>query len=138
LFGLRALNGNGGVNGATWKNNAVSYSCKHLNLLCNQVATATPAPTATPKPRVIVKPKPKPKPIKTYPFIGAFKDFHKLAPTLVGQGLELESTNSRVASQHTTTGVLLFDRKDGHTFLVRNDHTIWLYYGGVIQEVRTF
>ncbi|HVA91721.1 MAG TPA: hypothetical protein VNL71_17990, partial [Chloroflexota bacterium] len=86
LFGLRALNGNGGVNGATWKNNAVSYSCKHLNLLCNQVATATPAPTATPKPRVIVKPKPKPKPIKTYPFIGAFKDFHKLAPTLVGQG----------------------------------------------------
>jgi hypothetical protein len=138
LVGLRMLNGSGGVDGATLKNNAVSYSCKHLNVLCNQVATATPAPspTPTPKPRMVVKPKPKP--IKTYPFVGAFKAFHKLAPSLVGQGLEYESTNSRVASQRTTTGALLFDRKDGHTFLVRNDHTIWLFYQGVIQEVRTF
>jgi hypothetical protein len=134
--GIRALNGSGGVSTAGWKNSTVTFSCKHFKVWCNQVVTPTPTPT----PVIKAKPhaKPKPKPIKTYPFIGAFKDFHKLAPTLVGKGLELESTNSRVASQRTTRGVLLFDRKDGHTFLVRKDGTIWLYFKGKIEEVRSF
>jgi hypothetical protein len=136
-IGIRAVNGSGGVHTAAWKSNTVTYTCKHFKVWCNQVVTPTaiptPSPVATPKPHI----KPKPKPIKTYPFIGAFKDFDKLAPTLVGKGLELESTNSRVASQRTTTGMLLFDRKDGHTFLVRNDNTIWLYFKGKIREVRT-
>ena len=130
-----------GNDATSWKDNAISYGCDHLNLLCDQraaTATAIPAIIPTTVPTARPTPKPTPKPVRYYPFVGAFLKFHKQAPTLVGNGLEFESTNSRVASQRTTTGTLLFDRKDGHTFLVANNHTIWLFSKGVIQVVRGF
>jgi hypothetical protein len=134
--GIRALNGSGGLHTATWKNNAATFSCKHINVWCNAVATPTALPTPIPTPLPKPHAKPKPKPVKRYPFVGAFKDFYTLAPTVIGKGLEFERTNSRVATQRTTTGVLLFDRKDGHTFLVTTDGNIWLYFKGKVQEVR--
>src|SRR6185312_12162377 len=63
--GIRALNGSGGLHTSTWKNNAATYSCKHLKVWCDAVATPTALPTLvpTPLPKPHIKPTPKPKPI---------------------------------------------------------------------------
>ena len=69
-------------------------------------------------------------------FIGAFKDFHLHDRTLVGDPLEPESTSGRVATQITTTGMLLFDRRDGIAYLIRHDSTVFEYRSGITQQVR--
>ncbi len=70
-------------------------------------------------------------------FIGAFLEFHKHAKSLVGKPLENESTSGRAATQFTSTGMLLFDRHDGVTYLIRSsDSTVWEYYKGKTLQVR--
>jgi hypothetical protein len=102
-----------------------STACGHVSLFCsNNGGKATPTPIGQ-----ISKGKPK--------FIGAFAHFHKTAPLLVGKPLENESTTGRAATQFTTTGMLIFDRHDGVTYLIRqSDSTVWEYYQGKTLQVR--
>ena len=100
-------------------------ACGHVSLFCsNNGGKPTPTPIGQ-----IAKGKPK--------FIGAFANFHKVAPLLVGKALENESTTGRAATQFTSTGLLLFDRHDGVTYLIRqSDSTVWEFYKGKTLQVR--
>ena len=99
-------------------------TCSRLKLFCTNTNTA-PLPTPV---GYVAKGKPK--------FIGAFKDFHQHARTLVGDPQENESTFGRVATQFTSTGMLLFDRRDGITYLIRHDSTVFEYHAGITLQVR--
>lgn len=130
---------------------SADFLCRHGHLFCTATtalgrlpihrphgpgghSTATPT-TALHHPPATVAHTPPPAGT-VYPFIGAFDDFHRHAPRIVGAALELEHTSSRVATQLTTNGMLLFDRKDGHTYLVTHDDTVYEFYNNVTQQVR--
>jgi len=69
-------------------------------------------------------------------FIGAFNDFHQHYRTLVGDPVENESTYKGVATQFTSTGMLIYDHHDGTSFLVRHDSTVYEFRNGVSVQVR--
>jgi hypothetical protein len=69
-------------------------------------------------------------------FVFAFAAFHSHARSLVGDALENESTFKGVATQFTTTGMLIYDHHDGVSFLVRHDSTVYEYRNGVTVQVR--
>lgn len=135
---LYTLGGPNGIRDHLKAGPKVAVICDHVHVFCGATtATATP-PVATPSP-ITSQTHPTavpPGPQQQYAFIGAFDDFHHHEPKLVGTALELEHTNSRVATQTTSNGLLLFDRKDGHTFLILHDNSVYLYFQGVTQQVR--
>ncbi|HVC82457.1 MAG TPA: hypothetical protein VNL35_18375 [Chloroflexota bacterium] len=69
-------------------------------------------------------------------FIGAFNDFHQHYRALVGDPVENESTYKGVATQFTSTGMLIYDHHGGVSFLVRHDSTVYKFDNGVSVQVR--
>jgi hypothetical protein len=119
----------GGVNGLHNRAQDLNTAtCSHLSLFCS----GSSAPMSA---------KPQPTPVGqqqhgTATFVDQFRAFHLAAPKLVGQPLENESTMAQIATQLTTNGLLLFDHKSGHAFLVGHDATVWEFHKNQLQQVR--
>lgn len=126
---IGALAAVGGMNGLHNRAQDLnSATCSHLSLFCSGSA----APMSS---------QPPPTPVGAQQhgaatFVDQFRAFHLAAPKLVGQPLENENTMSQIATQLTTNGLLLFDHKSGHAFLVGHDATVWEFHNNRLQQVR--
>lgn len=102
-----------------------SALCTRLKFGC--FATAVPGTTVGPLPTAV----------KGCHWVGAFGNFHKYQPSVVGTCLENEiySPAARVSTQLTSAGLLLFDQKDGSTFLIGPSFAAYQFINGVTQQV---
>jgi len=132
VFGA-ASNNTSSVNKGFLNGTLKPKMCQYLHVLCANSTPIIASPTAVPTQPGGNK---TPVPPSSFQYIGAFKVFHDHDPTLIGEPAENEVSNHGVATQKTSKGLLLFDRKGGHAFLYSNDGSVWEYYGKETYEVR--
>lgn len=118
------VNGLGGIDGTgtqlnRWRYDAAGFTCSKVRLFCG---VHLPANLKLPNGKTGEKGNP------NAHYIAGFRDFHNVAPDLLGQPLDDEQRNGEsYAVQKTTNGTLLFDAPSKDMFFVTKDHKIYVF-----------